>query len=196
MVQPAQHRHAGGQRRSAGACLVAKQRELLDLRTDEDQPGVSALARKVVALGQETVARVDRVAATGQRRGDQRVGVEVSRCTLARQCAGLVGPTPVQAAGVILRVGRDAAKSQVGDGASDAYRHLAAVGDEDLGDGHRRVLGGLGLVMLAVWRSISAHRRGCAEAATAQCGQDLLGGEFISAVLPAWAGRARRSATW
>ena len=92
---------------------------------------------EALVLGQEAVARVDRVAAGDQRRRDDRRRREVRALRVGRADADrLVGELDRQRVAVRLAVGDDRLDAERPAGAQDAQRDLAAVGDEDLAE-HR-----------------------------------------------------------
>ena len=123
-------------RRRAGAALVAEQLQVRDARSDERDARVRAGARQGGVLGQEAVAGVDRVAAGGHGRRDDRLNVEVGRHAAGVEPDRLVGDARVQRLGVVLRVHGHAADAEVGRRAGDANRDLAAVGDQQAANGH------------------------------------------------------------
>jgi hypothetical protein len=129
VVQPSQDGHAGGRAGGARAGLVAEQLEVLDARAHERDPGLGAAAGEVGALGQETVAGMDRLAAGRPRRGDDRVDIEVGARAASREPVCLVRHPDMEALGVVVRVNGDGAQAEVGPGAGDANRDLSAVGD-------------------------------------------------------------------
>ena len=124
-------------RERARARLVAEQLERLGGRPHEREPGGGAAPRELGVLGQEPVARVQRVAARGARRGDDAVDVEIGRRAAPAQRLRRVGLARVQRARLVLGVDRDAAQPARRGGAHHADRDLAAVGDEQALEGHR-----------------------------------------------------------
>ena len=61
--------------------LVAKQRQRLRTRSDEDQAGIPAQRGEGSVLAQESIARVDGVAARFARGGDDGGSIEIGRRT-------------------------------------------------------------------------------------------------------------------
>ena len=72
------HRHAGLLRLGARAQLVADGLDLRRGRADEDESVLFAQARECGALGEKTVAGMDRVAAGAERRLHQGLGPEIT----------------------------------------------------------------------------------------------------------------------
>ncbi len=120
--------------------LVAQPFEDIDARTDEYQPGVAAGAGEGGVLRQEAVAGVDGIDFVAFRQGDDAGDVEVGADRLAglAGAVGFVGLEAVQGEAVLVGVDRHRADAQLGGGAKDADRDLAAVGDEELLNGRGR----------------------------------------------------------
>ena len=134
-IGPRQDGHATALGQAAGGGLVAEEREGLRLRTDEADAGLGAGGREVGALGEESVARVDRVAARLPRHRHDLRGVEVGRGADTGERLGLVGAHRVQRPGLVLGIDGDGAQAHLGSGADHAQRDLAAIGDEQGADG-------------------------------------------------------------
>ena len=116
------------------AGLVAGEREHVGRRADEGDAGVGACLCEVGVLGQEAVARVDRVGARLHRDLDDRLRVQVGAHGVAAlaDLVGLVGLHPVLGPAVL--VGKDGhrAGAGLGRGPVGTDRDLATVGDQDL----------------------------------------------------------------
>ena len=139
--------------------LVADHRELFGGRADEHDPGPLARLGQTRALGQEPVARVDRVRPDGSGGGHDRVHVEVARSRRWRPKADhLIGEPRRHAREIRLGRAQHRLDAQPLAGANDPDRDLAPVGDQQTADGHS------GIPRLAV--HINAGRgcrgRGCA----------------------------------
>ena len=156
-------RIAGRERRDADARsdplrleLVSAPAQDVRRRADPRQPRRDDRLRERRALGEEAVSGVDERRARGERRRDERIGVEVGR-----HLDRLVGDPRVHGTG-IARPGHghrpDAEPPARGE---DADRDLTAVGDEELPSGaHRRDTipsGRIGRGMVTV-RAGSYHR--------------------------------------
>ena len=96
-------------------------------------PSASQRAAKAGVLGEEAVARVDRLRARLARDRDDPVDVQVAlgRRRAAEQVR-LAGAGDVRRVAVDLRVDADARDPELFERAHDADRDLAAVGDQDL----------------------------------------------------------------
>ena len=131
-----QGRHAGRARGRDGAGLVAGQGQHVGGGADEGDAGVGARLGQGGVLGQEAVARVDRVGAGPQRDGDDRLGVEVGphRVPALADLVGLVGLEPVLGPAVLVREDRDRARADLVGRAERPDRDLAAVGHQHLGE--------------------------------------------------------------
>ena len=130
-------RDAGADGGLLRAHLVADQVDRLGRRPDEHQPGVAARARQPGVLRQEAVARVDRLRAAAQRRRDdvldRQVGLDAQRG---------VGLADVRRRAVGVRVERDRPDAQAPQRPDQPPGDLAAVGDHDAREGHRRAARG------------------------------------------------------
>ena len=118
--------------------------------------------RAIAVLGEETVARMDRLAALLQGQRDQPIHVEIGRHATAGQRQRDIGLAHVQGSGIVLGEHRHRADTQVGAGASDANGDLAAVGDQQgvEGSGHGRFSGsGSGGRRKELARRRVGHRR-------------------------------------
>ena len=102
-----------------------------------DDAGVAALARERRPLGQQAVARVDRVDVVPLGQLDDLVLGQVGghRLQALADQVGLVGLVAVQVDAVLLREDRDRAEAELGAGAEDADGDLAAVGGEHAAEG-------------------------------------------------------------
>ena len=105
-----------------------------DLGAGPDIADVAAPADlgKQRVLRQETVPRVQRIAAGGDGQVHDTVGVQVAGDRIRADVVGFIGLLDVQ--GMAVRVGIDGhgGDAGLGTGADDAHGDLAAVGDQDL----------------------------------------------------------------
>ena len=126
-------RHPGLGHDLARPGLRAHRFDRLRRRADEDDAGLGAGAGEVGVLGEEAVAGMDRLGAGLLRGLDDLGDVEVAlgRHRRADQ-EGLVGLAHVRGVAVDLRVDGDRADPHLLQGAGDADRDLAAVGDQHL----------------------------------------------------------------
>ena len=124
------HGHAGRLRDLARRDLVAERVDRLGRRADEDDAGVAALARERATLGQQAVARVNRVDLVALGELDDLVLGEVGRDRLEPLAdqVRLVGLVAVQVHAIFLGEDRDRAEPELGRRAEHANRDLAAVG--------------------------------------------------------------------
>ena len=128
-------RHAGLAHAALGLGLVAHQADRLHRRADEDEAGRSTRLGESGVLGEEAVARMHRLRASGLGGGDKARDVEVGLARRRRaDLEGLVGEARMQGVAVGGGDDRDAADAQRAATADDAYCDFAAVGDEDLGE--------------------------------------------------------------
>ena len=138
LIQRDRVRHAGHQRHAAAlrqvACggLVAEQRQLIGCRADEAHAHRRAVSCEVGALGEKTVAGVQRVATVLKRNGDQPRAIQVRRRPAGAQRHRRVGRAHMRRLRVVVGVHRDARHTQIAQGAHDAQRHLATVGHQNL----------------------------------------------------------------
>ena len=124
------------------ADLVAHHLERAPTRADEHDPDIGARGGELRVLGQEPVARVDRLGAGILRRGEDRSPVEVGlRGRGGADAVGRVGLPHVRSVGIRIAVDGDRADAESPQRADDAPRDLAAVGDEH---GVEKRLGHLG----------------------------------------------------
>ena len=130
----AQHRQSGADRRLPRPHLVAGQSQHLRRWADEGDPGVGARLGQRCALGQEAVARVQRVGARALCHLEQRGDVEVAPHRVPRfaELVGLAGLGPVQAGPVLRRIDADGGQAELVRRADDPHGDLTAVGDQDL----------------------------------------------------------------
>jgi len=128
--------HVGVRHDRLGSYLVAHGLDGLGRGADEDQPGVGAGPRERGVLGQEPVAGVDRVRAGRRGRGDDQIAAQVGvGGRRAGQPDRLIGQRDVGRVGVRIRVDRDGGDAERVRGPYNPGRDLAAVGDEEPGDG-------------------------------------------------------------
>ena len=112
--------------------LVAALPERLGRRPDPGHAGGLDRLGKVRALGEEAVARVDRIGARLPCGSDVLLGVEV-----AGDLDRLVGRARVQGAAVVGGGHGDGRDPELATRAKDAQRDLAAVRHQELPDRHR-----------------------------------------------------------
>ena len=99
-------------------------------RANERDPGVATGASEVGRLGEEAVARVDRVAAGVVGCLDQTVDVEIRRDAQPIERRRLIGRVNMQGLRVVLRVDRHGLNAQVGGCPGDPDGDLPAIGDQ------------------------------------------------------------------
>ena len=122
-------------RQLAGACLAGEPLEDRRRRPDEGQAVCRHDLGEALVLGQEAVARVDRVAAGDERRRDDRRRRQVRAAGLGRADADrLVGQLDRERVAVRLAVGDDRLGAEGPACPQDPEGDLAAVGDEDLAE--------------------------------------------------------------
>ena len=126
-------REAGALHRRARRGLVVEPREHFRRRADEHQAVLLADLGEVRVLGEEPVARVDRLRARDERCRDDRGDVQIGVARVRRTDAdGLVGGVDREAVRVGLAVHDDALDPELAARADDAQRDLTPVRDEDL----------------------------------------------------------------
>ena len=132
---------AGDRRQALGAQQLAGRRlagEALEdgrRRADERQPVGRDDLGEAVVLGQEPVARVDRVAPGDEGGRDDGRRRQVRPAGIGRADADrLVGELDGQRFAVGLAVGDDRLDAELAAAAQDPQRDLAAIGDEDLAE--------------------------------------------------------------
>ena len=130
------HRHLALLRQHPGAGLVAEQGQGVRVRADEDQAGVHAGGGEIAALAEKAVTRMHRVAALLQRDLYQLLAVQIGGHALPGQRHRPVRHPGVQGPFVIGGVDRHGGDVQVRGGAGDAYGDFAAVGNQQLFNGH------------------------------------------------------------
>ena len=128
------HRRARARRNLSGLDLVAEEVERLGRRPNEHEPGGHDGAGETCVLGEKAVAGMDRVAAGGDREGDDARAVEIGGRARARKRMRLVRLAQMQRGRVVLGVDRDAHDLEIGRRAGDADGNLAPVGDEELAE--------------------------------------------------------------
>ena len=119
----------------AGERLGLGELEDLGRGTDEGDAVARALLGELGVLGEEAVARVDRVDVGLAGHPHDLLGVEVGtdRVALLADLVGLVGLEPVLAVAVLVREDGDRLRAQLGGGPEGPDGDLTTVGDEDLG---------------------------------------------------------------
>ena len=130
------HRHLALLRQHPGAGLVAEQGQGVRVRADEDQAGVHAGGGEIAALAEKAVTRMHRVAALLQRHLYQLLAVQIGGHALPGQRHRPVRHPGVQGPFVVGGVDRHGGDVQVRGGAGDAYGDFAAVGNQQLFNGH------------------------------------------------------------
>jgi len=126
-------RHVGFLHQLARLQLVAHRPHGRRRRSDERQTGVDDRLCEVRVLGEEAVARMDRVGTAFLRRVDDVVDDEVRLGRRRRpDRVGLVGEADVQRLAIRVGVDRDRADTHLAAGAMDPDGDLAAVGDQHL----------------------------------------------------------------
>ena len=121
-----------GPRDAPGMELVAERVDHRRRRTDEDEPGILDGPREGGPLGQEAVARVDRLGPGRQCRLDDRVDPQVALGgRRGPEAHGRVGQPDVPRVGVGIAVDGDRGHPELVAGADDPDRDLAPVGDQD-----------------------------------------------------------------
>ncbi len=137
-------RHAGGGHALPRPDLGAHGLDRRGRRTDPDDPGGLAGTGEPRVLGQEAVARVDRLRPARLRGRDDPLDVQVAlgRRTRPEQ-PRLVGAAHVQRPAIGLRVHRNGADAELAEGAEDANGDLPAIRDEHLAEGRGHGRGSL-----------------------------------------------------
>ena len=132
-LAPRHDRHARLHRDLSRLRLVTHEADRLGRRTDErDGAGPAHLGEGGV-LGQEPVARVDRLAVGDGRRGDDRRDVEIAQARgVGPDADRLVGHAHGQRVRVGLRVRQHRADAELAAGADDPQRDFTTIGDQDL----------------------------------------------------------------
>ena len=127
------HRNVRRHREFPRRHLVAECAHDIGLRADEDDACGSTRLGEVGVLGQEAVARVDRIGSVLARNAHHLVDAEVGlyRAHPPAHLVGFVGLESVQREAVLLRVDRDRFDPEFDRGAEHADGDFAPVGDED-----------------------------------------------------------------
>ena len=137
LLQPGHDRDPGVDHLAAGPRLLAHLLDRLGRRADEYDSGTRAGAREGGVLGEEAVPRVDGVRASRLAGCDHVVDRQVA---FARRRGThphrLVAGPDVQRGAVRVAVHGDRADAHLPAGARDPHRDLAAIRDQDFGDGH------------------------------------------------------------
>ncbi len=135
-ARASRHRgHAGLDHRAARLGLVAHATDHVGRRPDEGQAALAADLGEMRRLGQEPVARMDRLGIGDLGGGDHRGDVEVGLVVARRADADvLVGELDVQRVGVGGGVHRHGPDAELPAGPDDAQGDLSAVGDQDLAE--------------------------------------------------------------
>ena len=126
------HRHAGGRQDGLRLQLVAHLANHLRGGADEREARLVAALREIRVLGEEAVARMDRVGAHRARRLEDAVDGEIRlRARRGSDVYGFVGLGDVWRARIGVRVDGDARDPQLAHAAQHALGDLAAVGDQN-----------------------------------------------------------------
>ncbi len=128
--EPRHGRHVVGRDVLLGADLVAHHLERLDSGADEDDPRRGARAGEAGVLAEEPVARVHGIRPGRHRGGDHRVDVEVRG-----HAHSVVGFAGVGRVGIRVGEDGDRADAETPQRPEHPARDLAAVGDENGGEG-------------------------------------------------------------
>ena len=131
-----EHRDARRDGVLLGRDLVAGHLEHVLARADEGDPVGCGRGSEVGVLGQEPVARVDRVGARLLRHADDLVDIEVGPhgVTLLADLVRLVGLQPVQGVAILVRVDRHRLSAELVRGAESPDRNFATVRHEDFAE--------------------------------------------------------------
>ena len=131
--------HAGIDHAALGGGLVAHGGDGGRRRADEDQPRLFAGRGEGLVLREEAVAGMDRVGARPVRGLEDAVDAEIALADRRRADAhGFVGEGDVRSVLVGVGIDRDGAIAHRLGRAHDAPGDLAAIGDQDLAEGHFR----------------------------------------------------------
>jgi len=127
-----QHRNSGGMHARLGKDLRAHGTDRRGWRADESEPGSEASVGELGVLGEESVARMDRLGSARARRLEECGDVEIAVARRGRaQTPRLISLTHVSGVRVGIRIDRDGADVHAPCGAEDAAGDLAAVGDQE-----------------------------------------------------------------
>ncbi|MCY1429665.1 hypothetical protein D9M71_455910 [compost metagenome] len=126
--------HAGGDHAAPGFGLVAHAADHLGRRADELDPALGADFRQLGVLGEEAIARVQRVAAGFHGEVHQRARIQVAGQRIGADAVRFVGTLDVQRVAVGLGIDGYRADAHLGAGAHDADSDFPTVGDQDFLD--------------------------------------------------------------
>ncbi len=125
------HRDTGVRHQGLRRVFQAHGADAVRLRPDPDQPSVDHRLREVGILGEEAVARMDRLGARRLRRLDDLLADQIALARRARSDVHrLVRHADVKRLGVGIRIDRDRTDPHRPRGADDSAGDLAAIGDE------------------------------------------------------------------
>ncbi len=127
-------RHAGLDHAAPGFGLVAHATNHFGAGADELDSAFGADIRQFRIFGEETIARMQGIAAGFHRQIDQLARVQVAGQRVLADEIGFVGALDVQRMAVGFGEHRHRANAHFGTGADDAYRDFPAVGDQQLLD--------------------------------------------------------------
>ncbi|MCY1361538.1 hypothetical protein D9M69_482070 [compost metagenome] len=127
-------RHAGLDHAAAGFGLVAHAADDFGAGADELDPALGADIRQLGVLGEETIARMQGVAAGLDRQVHQFARVQVAGQGVGADAVGFVGTLDVQGVPVGIGVDGHRADAHFGAGAHDSDGNLTTVGDQDFLD--------------------------------------------------------------
>ena len=134
------HRHPGLLGQLAGRDLVAQPAHHLAVRADEGDPGGCAGIGEIGVLGQEAIARVNRIDARLLRDADDVVDVEIGldRFLAGADQIGFVRLEAVQREAILVGKDRDGADPQFGGGAQHTDGDFTTVGNQQAAYGLHR----------------------------------------------------------
>ena len=131
-VRSGQDRHAARPGQRPRTALVAEQLQGFGRRPDEGEAGGGAGPREAGVLGEEPIARVDRIGAGGRSGADDLADVEIGGGAGTLQRDRFIGLAGVQRGGVVLGEHRQRGDAHLSGGARDPHGDLAAIGDQEL----------------------------------------------------------------
>ena len=126
-------------RQSACLHLVAESLQRRDARPHESDASLLALVRQFRVFAEESVTRMQCIAASGLRGRDHCGDVEIGASAGSWQRVGLVGLSHMQRGGVVLRKNGDGGQPGFGRGTRDPDGDFAAIGDQHFLKAHGKV---------------------------------------------------------
>ena len=130
------HRHAGPDRDRLGIGLVAERLQGLDRGPDEGDLGGGAGAGEISVFRKKSISWMNGVAAGHPGDRDDLCNVQIGPRARPAQGHGVIGRLDVEAGGIIGGVDRGGRQAQFAGRPGDADRDFAAVGDQDMVEGH------------------------------------------------------------